>query len=57
MDLDLQESIVFDWDDFLYANRYGNVKVEKGACSQWELVRGIIDDHLLEHLMKDHKFN
>ena len=56
LDLDLQENVALYWQDFLYAQRNGDVVVERGTCSQWELVRGLIDDDLLEHLIEHHNF-
>ena len=56
LDLNLNQNVVLEWSDFLNAKRNGDVLVEAGTCSQWELVRGILED-LLEHLLKYHKFN
>ena len=57
LDLNLQENVVLEWTDFLDAQRNGDVRVERGSCSQWELVRGMIEDDLLEHLIKHHNFD
>jgi hypothetical protein len=57
LELELKDNVVLEWTDFLDAKRNGDVKVERGTCSQWELVRGMIDDQLLEHLMGLHYFN
>ena len=57
LDPDLTDNVVLDWQDFLYAQRNGDVIVERGTCSQWELVRGILDEELLEHLIDHHQFD
>ena len=57
LDPDLSDNVVLDWLDFLYAQRNGDVTIERGTCSQWELVRGILDEELLEHLINHHQFN
>lgn len=56
LDPALRHNLVLAWEDFLDAPRNGEVAVQRGTCSQWELVRGMVDEELLEHLLKDHPF-
>lgn len=54
---EVRESVVIQWTDFLDAPRGGDVRVLRGVCSKWELVRGLLNEDVLDHLIQYHEWD
>ena len=56
MDVQLNSDILLGWEDILRAQRHGEMRMVEGTCSNWNMVRGLLDDDLLDHLLQFHPF-